>query len=60
MTMNACTKCKLITTEERCPVCQGVTSTNWSGLLIIVDPDKSDIATELEINIPGEYALRVR
>lgn len=60
MTMKSCTKCKLITNEERCPICDGITSTNWSGLLIIVDPDKSDIANELEINIPGEYALRVR
>ncbi len=60
MTIKACTKCKLITNEERCPLCDGVTSTNWSGLLIIVNPDKSNIATELGINTPGEYALRVR
>lgn len=60
MTMKACTKCKLITHEDKCPICDALTSTNWSGLVIIVDPDKSDIATELGINIPGEYALRVR
>jgi DNA-directed RNA polymerase subunit E" len=41
-------------------VCDITTSTNWSGLLIIIDPERSDIAQELNINIPGEYALRVR
>ncbi len=60
MSIKACTKCNLITTEERCPVCDIPTSTNWSGLLIIIDPERSDIARELNINIPGEYALRVR
>ena len=33
---------------------------NWSGFLIIIDPEKSDIAKELKIELPGEYALRVR
>ncbi|MDP1553744.1 MAG: transcription elongation factor subunit Spt4 [Methanobacteriaceae archaeon] len=60
MSIKACTKCKRVTTDERCPVCDVITSTNWSGLLIIVDPDRSDIARELNINLPGEYALRVR
>jgi DNA-directed RNA polymerase subunit E" len=41
-------------------VCNLVTSKNWSGFLIIVDPEKSDIAQELKIEEAGEYALRVR
>lgn len=60
MTLKACTKCKRITEEERCPDCGGLTSTNWSGMLIIINPEKSRIARELAINKPGEYALRVR
>ena len=60
MTMKACTKCKLITNEDRCPICEGTTSTNWSGLLIITDPEESELARELNIEIPGEYCLRVR
>lgn len=60
MTVKACTKCHLITNEERCPICDLPSSTNWSGLLIIIDPEKSDIANELGITLPGEYALRVR
>jgi DNA-directed RNA polymerase subunit E" len=43
-----------------CEVCNLVTSKNWSGFLIIVDPENSDIAHELQIEEAGEYALRVR
>lgn len=60
MTMKACTKCKRITSEERCSICDLPSSTNWSGLLVIIDPEKSNIAHELGINLAGEYALRVR
>lgn len=60
MSQKACTHCSRITTKERCPVCNNITSTNWSGLLIILNPDQSDIAQELNITLPGEYALRVR
>ena len=60
MTLKACTHCSLLTDKERCPACKNPTSTNWSGLLIIVDPEHSDVAKELGITEPGEYALRVR
>jgi DNA-directed RNA polymerase subunit E" len=60
MNMKSCTSCKRISTKERCPVCNNSTSTNWSGLLLIVNPENSDIAKELCIELPGEYALRVR
>lgn len=60
MSLNACTSCKMISTKERCPVCGNPTSTNWSGLLIITDPDNSELAKELDITLAGEYCLRVR
>ncbi|ADP77241.1 DNA-directed RNA polymerase, subunit E'' [Methanothermus fervidus DSM 2088] len=60
MIEKACTKCKRITSEDQCPVCKAPTSENWSGLLIVIDPNKSRMAKELNINLPGEYALRVR
>jgi DNA-directed RNA polymerase subunit E" len=46
--------------EDKCAVCNMATSKNWSGFLIIVDPENSPIAQELQITLPGEYALRVR
>ncbi|AXV38561.1 MAG: DNA-directed RNA polymerase, subunit E'' [Methanobacteriaceae archaeon] len=60
MTIKACTKCHRIMNEDRCAICNLPSSTNWSGLLIIIDPEKSEIAKELNITLPGEYALRVR
>jgi len=60
MSMKSCVSCKRISTKERCSVCDNPTSTNWSGLLLIIDPDNSDIAKELNITLNGEYALRVR
>lgn len=60
MVTKACTKCHRIMEEERCIICNIPTSRNWSGFLIVIDPDNSDIAKELNITLPGEYALRVR
>lgn len=58
--MNACTVCKRLTEKERCDACGNPTSSNWSGLLIITDPEESELAKELNIDIPGEYCLIVR
>jgi DNA-directed RNA polymerase subunit E" len=61
MSERSCTSCKkIVVQKELCPVCGKPTSTNWSGFLLIIDPDKSDIAKELNINLSGEYSLKVR
>ncbi len=57
MAIQACTQCHRLMEESRCAVCNMATSKNWSGFLIIVDPENSPIA---QITLPGEYALRVR
>ena len=57
----ACTHCSLLTDKQQCPECKNPTSSNWwSGLLIVTDPEESDVARELGITKAGEYALRVR
>ena len=58
--MKACTVCKRITDKDHCPKCGNPTSDNWSGLLIITDPEESRIAKELNITDADEYCLRVR
>ena len=58
--MKACTVCKMISNGDQCPNCGSPTSDNWSGLLIIIDPEESELARELNITTPGEYCLRVR
>jgi DNA-directed RNA polymerase subunit E" len=56
----ACRKCKALTTEKACPN-DGSTelSNEWSGLIIIISPEKSQVAKTLGIVKPGRYALKV-
>ena len=60
MAERACPRCKRVTLDKVCPVCGTNTSDNWTGLIVVIDPDESDLAKELNINIPGRYALKVR
>mgnify|MGYP002516630465 CR=1 FL=1 len=48
--MKACTVCKMISSKVHCPSCGNPTSDNWSGLLIITDPEESELARELNID----------
>lgn len=56
----ACPKCYLITSDDTCSLCGSKTSENWTGLIVVTDPDNSELAKELNITIPGRYALKVR
>ncbi|MBN1923803.1 MAG: DNA-directed RNA polymerase subunit E'' [Nanoarchaeota archaeon] len=57
----ACKKCNRILTKKSCPTCQNVdVSKNWKGMVLILDPDKSEIAKKLKIGSVGMFALRVR
>lgn len=56
----ACRKCKTITTEKVCPNCHSMDlTTSWFGYLVIIDPEKSEVAKLLGIKKPGRYALKV-
>jgi DNA-directed RNA polymerase subunit E" len=56
----ACKKCKAVTVGKVCPVCKSVDlSPDWSGIILIFDPLKSQIASILDISIPHKYALKV-
>ncbi len=56
----ACRKCRALTTEKACPN-DGSTelSNEWSGLIIIINSEKSQVAKTLGITKPGRYALKV-
>lgn len=44
-----------------CPVCKDdKTTDNWSGIVVILDPERSKIAKAIGVNVPGAYALKVR
>ena len=61
MSLRACRNCHLIITANTCPECKSTNvSDDWTGVVVIIDPEKSQIAKTLDIKKPGRYALRVR
>ena len=57
--MKACMKCKLIVEGDICPVCQtSELTTNFKGYVIIIDPERSEIAKKLGATVPGKYAIK--
>jgi len=57
----ACKSCRLINVDTAiCRLCGSTELTKeWYGYVVILDPEKSEIAKKLEIKYPGKYALRV-
>jgi DNA-directed RNA polymerase subunit E" len=52
---------KLEKDNTRCPNCNSTDlSADYSGVVIILKPEKSEIAERLNVTKPGQYALRVR
>tara|TARA_X000001036_G_scaffold244649_1_gene228294 strand:- start:506 stop:952 length:447 start_codon:yes stop_codon:yes gene_type:complete len=51
------------TTKKYQPKCihhpDSIVSPDWSGYVVIMDPSRSEIANRLNIEIPGNYALKV-
>lgn len=59
--MKACKNCRYIATMEKiCPKCQGELSEKFSGMIVMVDPDRSQIAKLAGINAAGIYAVKVK
>ena len=59
--MRACRNCKHISDEAICPICKGNEfSDDYSGLLVVLDPDNSILAEKLNTSEKGAYALKIR
>lgn len=60
--MKACKSCHLIVADsDKCPLCQSTELTEkFSGQLVVVDPEKSEIGKKLGIKAPGTYAIKIR
>ncbi|MCI4396800.1 MAG: DNA-directed RNA polymerase, subunit E'' [Thermoprotei archaeon] len=59
----ACVKCKLLVEPEVevCPNCGSREfSTDWEGMIIVIDPEKSEAARLIGVKKPGRYAIKVR
>ena len=57
----ACRNCKIIIEENVCPICKSTElSDDYSGLLVVVDPEGSVMAQKMDIKKEGRYALKIR
>ena len=57
----ACKVCKIITEDPSCPICRRTDlSDDYSGLLVVVDPEGSQLAQKMGIKEAGRYALKIR
>jgi len=61
MSEKACANCHFITKENVCPKCKSTSlSDDFSGIVIMFDPEESAIAKAMKIKENGRYALKVR
>jgi len=61
MSERACRECHRISYESTCPECKSASmSDDFTGLVIIFDPEGSAIAKSMGVKKKGRYALRVR
>lgn len=61
MAKKVCKNCKLFVDGNVCPICKGNQfSESWKGRIVIVNPEKSEIAQKMDIKAKGEYAIKMR
>ena len=61
MREKACTNCHFITKENVCAKCKSTNlSEDFSGIIVMFDPENSAIAKAIKIKEKGRYALKVR
>lgn len=60
--MKVCRECKFIVeSSDKCPKCGSAELTDrFSGMLIVLDAEKSEVAKVANVNSVGRYALKVR
>ena len=53
--------CKMISYGNICPNCKGNSfSDDFTGVLVVVNPETSEMAKKIGVTKPGRYALKVR
>jgi DNA-directed RNA polymerase subunit E" len=61
MREKSCTNCHFITKENVCAKCKSTNlSEDFSGIVVMFDPENSSIAKTIKIKEKGRYALKVR
>ncbi len=61
MSEQVCRECHRIVAGQTCPICGSSNlSSDWSGMVIVIDAEHSEIAKKMSIDLPDKYALKVR
>ena len=57
----ACRNCRMVIDKgNKCPNCGSTSFTTfWRGYVLVLDPERSEIAKKMQINSAGKYALRI-
>jgi len=59
--VRVCRECHRVVEGEACVICGTANlSEDWTGYVVIIDPEHSDIAKKMNITLPGRYSLKVR
>ena len=57
----ACKICKIIHETEKCSKCDSKESTEgFKGRIVVLNPEKSEIAQKLNIKNKGNFAIKTR
>ena len=57
----ACKICAKIYDGDKCPGCESKESTeSYKGRIFVINPDKSEIAKELNLRDKGNFAIKTR
>lgn len=57
----ACRMCRRIFEGEKCPSCDSKETTeSFKGRVVVLNPEKSEIANKLKIKEKGNFAIKTR
>jgi DNA-directed RNA polymerase subunit E" len=61
MKTKACKICNTIYEGEKCPKCDSKEATeNFKGRIVLLNPEKSEIAPKLKLKDKGNFAIKTR
>ena len=61
MAEKVCRKCMRLVNADKCEICESADlAEEWTGLVVVIDPLKSEIAKRMNIELSDKYALKVR
>lgn len=57
----ACKRCRMLFSEEKCPICNNTDFTEtWKGKIIVLKPAESEISKKMVIEKEGVYAIKIK